>query len=135
MTNFRLKIITPDKMFFDGTAVQLIARTAEGDIGILAGHTPYVANINPSSLKVKENEGDEFKVAAVAGGFLKVSPEEAVVVTNAVEWAEDIDIARAEAAKARAEAIIKKHESDKEFERAEQKLKRAVNRLAVSDKH
>lgn len=135
MTNFRLKIITPEKMFFDGTAVQLIARTAEGDIGILAGHTSYVANINPSSLKVKVAEGEDFKVAAVAGGFLKVSPDETVVVADAVEWAEDIDVVRAEAAKARAEEIIKKHESDKEFERAEQKLRRAVNRLTVSGKN
>lgn len=134
MNNFRLKIITPEKTFFDSTAVQLIARTVEGDVGILAGHASYVANLTPSALRVKENESDEFRYAAVAGGFIKVSPDETVVVTNAVEWAEDIDIVRAEAAKSKAEAMLKMHESDKEFERAEQKLKRAVNRLTVSGK-
>lgn len=135
MTTFRLKIITPEKMFFDGDVVQVTSRTDEGYIGIMAGHVPYVANLVPSSLKVKENDGDEFRVAAVAGGFIKVSKNETVVVANAVEWAEDIDVMRAQASKERAERVLKMHESDKEFERAEQKLKRAVNRLTVSGKY
>lgn len=135
MTTFRLKIITPEKMFFDGDVVQLTARTVEGYTGIMAGHVPYVANLVPSSLKIKENDGDDFRVAAVAGGFVKASSEETVVVTSAVEWAEDIDVLRAQAAKEKAERIMKSYESDKEFARAEQKLKRAVNRLTVSGKY
>lgn len=135
MNTFNLKIITPEKMFFDGDVVQIISTTEEGNIGVLAGHSPYVANLVPSSIKIKTDDSTDFRVAAVAGGFIKVSKKEAVVVTSAVEWAEDIDIVRAEAAKKKAELMIKQHESDKEFQRAEQKLKRAMNRLIVSGKY
>lgn len=132
MTTFSLKIITPEKIFYDGEIVQIGLTTKEGNIGIMAGHVPYVANLVPSSLKIKEKDGEEFRVAAVSGGMVKMSNNEAVVVTSAVEWAEDIDVMRAKAAKAKAEKIIAQHQSDKEFERAEQKLKRALNRLTVS---
>ena len=135
MTTFSLKIITPEKIFYDGDIVQICVTTKEGNIGIMAGHVPYVANLVPSSLKIKEKDGVEFRVAAVAGGMVKMSHNEAVVVTSAVEWAEDIDVMRAKAAKAKAEKIIAQHQSDKEFERAEQKLKRALNRLTVSGKN
>ena len=135
MNTFSLKIITPEKTFYDGEVVQIISTTEEGNIGILAGHAPYVANLIPSSFKIKENDGDDFRVAAVAGGFIKVSKADTVVVTSAVEWAEDIDVMRAEAAKERAEKAIKHNESDKEFQRAERELKRAVNRLTVSGKY
>ena len=130
MTTFSLKIITPEKIFYDGEIVQIGLTTKEGNIGIMAGHVPYVANLVPSS--IKEKDGEEFRVAAVAGGMVKMSGNEAVVVTSAVEWAEDIDVMRAKAAKAKAEKLIQLHQSDKEFERAEQKLKRALNRLTVS---
>lgn len=132
MTTFSLKIITPEKIFYDGEIVQIGLTTKEGNIGIMADHVPYVANLVPSSLKIKEKDGEEFRVAAVAGGMVKMSGNEAVVVTSAVEWAEDIDVMRAKAAKAKAEKLIQLHQSDKEFERAEQKLKRALNRLTVS---
>ncbi|MGN0602035.1 MAG: ATP synthase F1 subunit epsilon [Oscillospiraceae bacterium] len=135
MNTFRLKIITPEKIFYDGEAVQIISKTQEGNIGIMSGHVPYVANLVPSALKIKEKDGGEYRVAAVAGGFVKVSNSETVVVTSAVEWSEDIDVVRALSAKEKAENAIKMHESDKEFERAEQKLKRALNRLTVSGKY
>lgn len=134
MTTFKLKIITPEKLFFEGDVVQIISRTAEGNIGVMAGHVPYAANIVPSSLKVKETDSSDFRIAAVAGGFIKVSGNETIVVTSAVEWAEDIDVVRAQHAKEVAERRIKEDISEKEFQRAEQKLKRALNRLSVSQK-
>lgn len=134
MTTFKLRIVTPEKTFFEGDVVQVISRTAEGNIGVMAGHVPYAANIVPSSLKIKESDGGEYHVAAVAGGFIKVSESETIVVTSAVEWAEDIDVVRAQHAKEAAERKIKENVSEKEFERAEQKLKRALNRLSVSQK-
>ncbi|WP_295212034.1 ATP synthase F1 subunit epsilon [Ruminococcus sp.] len=132
MTPFKLKIITPEKTFFEGETEQIIARTASGNIGILAGHAPYVANIVSSPFQIKLD--GQFKTAAISGGLIKVSAEGVTVVTSAVEWADEIDVARAERAKAEAERKIKENASQKEFERAEQKLRRAMNRLVVAGK-
>ena len=135
MATFKLRIVTPEKVFFDGEVSQITARTSEGNTGIMAGHVPYIANIEPSALNIKENECEDFRTAAVSGGFIKVSGDETIVVTSAVEWAEDIDVVRAQHAKEAAERKIKENASKTEFERAEQKLKRAVNRLSVSENH
>ena len=132
MTPFKLKIITPEKTFFEGETEQIIARTASGNVGILAGHAPYVANIVSSPFQIKLD--GQFKTAAISGGLIKVSAEGVTVVTSAVEWADEIDVARAERAKAAAERKIKENASQKEFERAEQKLRRAMNRLVVAGK-
>ena len=132
MTPFSLKIITPEKTFFEGTTTQIIAKTTTGNVGILHGHVPYVANLVSSPLKI-EIEGT-LKEAALSGGFIKVSGEDVIVVTNAIEWADEIDVARAERSKQNAEERMKRHESQKEFDRAEKKLKRALNRQLVAGK-
>ncbi|MBQ4248061.1 MAG: ATP synthase F1 subunit epsilon [Ruminococcus sp.] len=132
MTPFKLKIITPEKTFFNGETTQIIAKTTMGNVGILHGHVPYVANLVSSPMMI-EVDG-ELKEAALSGGFLKVSPQDVVVVTYAIEWAEDIDVARAQRSKQNAEERMKRHESQKEFDRAEKKLKRALNRLTVADR-
>ena len=109
MTTFKLGIVTPEKIFFEGDVLQLISRTAEGNIGVMVGHVPYAANIIPSTLKIKETSGEDFRIAAVADGFIKVSSNETIVVTSAVEWAEDIDVVRAQHAKESAERKIKEN--------------------------
>ena len=132
MTPFNLKIITPEKTFFNGTTTQMIAKTTTGNVGILHGHVPYVANLVSSPMKIEV--GGTLKEAAVSGGFIKVSPEDVIVVTNAIEWAEEIDVARAERSKQNAEERMKRKERKKEFDRAEKKLRRALNRLMVAGK-
>ena len=133
MNTFKLRIITPEKVFYEGEAVHIIAKTAAGNIGLLAGHTPYVANVVPSPLRISEN-GTDFRIAAVSSGVVKAENGVVTVVTTAVEWAEDIDVARAERSKERAERELAAEASDKEFRHAEQRLKRALNRLTVSGK-
>ena len=132
MNSFDLKIITPEKLFYEGKAELITLKTAAGDIGIMANHLPYVANIVSSPLKIKQ-EGNE-RTAAVSSGLIRVAANTVTIVTQAVEWAEDIDVARAQKAKELAERKIREHESQKEFERAEQKLRRAMNRLVVASK-
>lgn len=134
MQTFKLKIITPEKVFFDGDAVQIIAKTSSGNVGILAGHAPYVANLVPSPLKIKSDDG-EYRLAAVSSGIIKADKSEVAVVASAVEWAEDIDVARAQQAKESAEKKLESNAGQKEFERAEQKLRRALNRLTVAGKY
>ena len=133
MALLNVKIITPEKTFFGGSSERVIARTSAGNVALLAGHAPYVANLKPSPLQIKIDGA--FKTAAVSGGVIRVSPTEGVtVICPAIEWAEDIDVARAKRAKEAADAKIKENASKKEFDRAEQKLKRALNRLTVAGK-
>ncbi len=134
MNTFHLQIITPDKILFDGQAVQLTARTTEGDVGILAGHTRYAAILKTGVLTIKLANG-ELRTAAAAGGALKVSDEKTTIITTAAEWAEEIDADWAE--RSRLDALQKlelyKNEPDRQ-ERANLKLQRALNRLRVSGK-
>jgi F-type H+-transporting ATPase subunit epsilon len=133
MTPYKIKILTPEKVFFEGSTEQIIAKTTAGNVGILAKHSPYVANIVASPFKIKID--GSFRVAAISNGLLKVFEDGSVtVLTSAIEWADEIDVNRAERAKAAAEERIKNNTSQKEFDRAEQKLRRALNRLVVAEK-
>ena len=82
MKSFKLKIITPEKVFFDEETEQIIVRTTEGDIGILAGHENYVADLPAGPFRVKID--GKFKVAAISGGALKVSKEAVTILAMAV---------------------------------------------------
>ena len=130
MTPFSIKIITPEKTFFQGTTTQIIAKTTSGNVGILHGHVPYVANLVSSPFKI-EIDG-ELKEAAISGGFLKVSSEDVIVVTNAIEWADEIDADRAAAAQQAAEERLRTmRRDDVDYALAEAKLKRALIRQQV----
>ena len=97
MTTVRLEIITPEKTFFDGNTEQIIARTTVGDVGILNGHEPYCAALGIGQMRVMID--GKFRRAATSGGIIKVSKEKTVILVQSCEWAEDIDVARAEHAK------------------------------------
>lgn len=132
MNTFLLQIVTPDRILFDGRAVQLTARTTEGDVGILAGHIRYAAILKTGALTVKSEDGS-VRRAAVAGGFLKVSEERTTIVTTAAEWAEEIDPDWAERSRKDAMAKIEAAKnSPDQLERANLKLQRALNRLHIS---
>lgn len=127
MTPFRLEIITPEKTFFDGETEQVIVRTTVGDVGILNGHEPYCAALGIGQMRIMID--GSFRRAATSGGIIKVSKEKTVILVQSCEWAEDIDVARAEHAKQVAEERIKAAASDNEILLAEAKLKRALNRI------
>lgn len=127
MTPFRLQIITPEKTFFDGETEQVIVRTTVGDVGILNGHEPYCAALGIGQMRVMIN--GEFRHAATSGGIIKVSREKTVVLVQSCEWAEDIDVERANTAKSAAEDRIKAAQDDNALRIAEAKLKRALNRI------
>lgn len=127
MTPFRLQIITPEKTFFDGETEQIIARTTVGDVGILNGHEPYCAALTIGQMRIMID--GQFRRAATSGGIIKVSKEKTIILVQSCEWAEDIDVNRAEHAKDVAEGRIKSAASDNELRLAEAKLKRALNRI------
>lgn len=130
MSTYRLKIVTPDKLFFDDDVERIVTRTTEGDVGILARHAKYVAALDVGELKI-HNEG-KVRVAAVSEGFITVDNDLTTIVARSCEWAEDIDIERAKEAKQRAESRLKEQSSKKEHDIAELKLKRAINRISIA---
>ena len=133
MTPFRLKIVSPDKIFFDGETEQIIVRTTEGNVGILAHHAKYVANLPAGPLKVKLEDGT-FRIAAISSGALSVGDNLATILVNTIEWADEIDIERAKRAEETAREKLKSSESQKELDIANLKLKRALNRINIASK-
>ena len=129
MTPFRLTVITPEKTFFDGETTEVIVRTTEGDIGILANHISLVAALPSGAMKVMV--GDELRTAAVSSGLIKVGGNKVNIFADAVEWAEDIDIEWAKRSEEDARRRIAAKASERDFDLAEIKLKRALNRISV----
>lgn len=132
MSSFRLQIVTPDGSQFDGEAEVLLVRTTEGYVSIRKGHADYIAALDIGKAVVTQN-GEEH-AAACGGGFLSVEKGAVRLVATTFEYAETINIGRAEAAKARAEERIAAATEAKEIELAKVKLARALNRLSIADK-
>ena len=131
MNSFRLKIVTPDGLAFDGMAEELIVRTTTGDMGILAGHISCVAPLGMGRATVI-TEGKR-RYAACIGGMVSVVDGHVTLVPTTFEWAENIDVDRATAAENRAKDILKDKEStDTEVRLAEARLKRALVRKSVA---
>lgn len=128
---FQLNIITPERTFFSGETTQLTVRTSAGDIGILANHTSLVAALPAGPMKVRMENG-EFRAAAVSGGLLKVGGNKATILATAVEWADEIDVEHAKRSAEDARQRLAAKESKESMDRAEAKLKRALNRINVS---
>lgn len=129
-TPFNLSVITPEKIFFDDETTQLIVRTSEGDIGILAGHTSLVANLPSGPLKIK-NEDGTWRIAAISTGVLKIGGNKVSILANAVEWADEIDLDWAKRSEEDARNRLKQYESGRDHDIAEIKLQRALNRISV----
>lgn len=132
-TPFKVVIITPDKTLFDGEASELVVRTTEGEIGILARHISYVASLPASPLKIKQADGS-FRIAAISNGMIRVSKDKTTVISTAAEWADEIDIEWAKRSEEDARKKLEAYESGLEFDRAKLKLSRALNRLSVASK-
>lgn len=130
MSSFRLQIVTPEGLKLDAEAEALHLRTTEGYVSIHAHHTDYLAVLDIGIVTITA-DGKERK-AACSGGFLSVDKGEVRLMAAAFEYAEDIDLARAEAAKQRAEAQIAASKDGAQIELAKVKLARALNRMKVS---
>ncbi len=131
MTPFHLKIVTPDGLIYDGQAEELIVRTTGGDVAILARHMNYVAPLGMGRAVVVS--GDTRRTAACIGGMLSVSDGEVTLVPTTFEWADKIDLERAEAAYQRADKVLHDESaSQMDLKLAEAKLHRALVRRSVA---
>lgn len=127
-----LEILTIERKVFDDHVSMVIAPGTEGVMGILPRHTPLLTSLAYGEVQIKrEGEPDEF--LAIGGGFMEVQPDHVVVLADAAEFAEEIDIARAEEARRRAEELLAKASEDEvDFARAETALRRSITRLKVA---
>lgn len=126
---FKLQIVTPERVFYEGEAGMVELSTTEGDIGVYANHIPMTAIASPGVLKI--HEGSEIKRAALHAGFIEVLPQEITIMAEVIEWPGEIDIRRAEEARVRAERRLKDNQAEIDVLRAKLALKRAMARLSV----
>lgn len=131
MSTFHLEIVTPDRLFFSEEVETVIVRGIEGDLAILKGRAPITTPLKIGMVRIFQ-DGEE-KVAAVVDGYISVVDNKATVVTEAAEWPGEIDVERAQAAKGRAETLLKDRKDNIDVARAELALQRALNRLSVSN--
>ena len=131
MTAIQLKIVTPDGLEYEGPAEEVVVRTTSGDMGVLAGHINCVAPLGMGRAMFVIN--GQKKYAACIGGMLSVNAGQVTLVPTTFEWAEEIDVARAERAAQKAQSVISTNAaSNAEVAMAEAKLKRALVRKAVA---
>ena len=130
MNNFSLKIVTPDGLIYDGQAEELIVRTTTGDIGIMAGHINCVSPLGMGRATVLID--GKRRYAACIGGMVSVMDGKVTLVPTTFEWADQIDLKRAEDAYDRAsKALTKDDASDTEIALAQARLNRALVRKSV----
>ena len=126
---FTLKIVTPDRVFYQGEVSMVEFNTTEGEIGVLKGHVPTTVIISPGILTITEAE--ETKEAALHAGFAEILQNEVVILAEIIEWPEEIDEERAKRARERAEERLRTKTPETDIRRAETALQRAMARIHV----
>jgi F-type H+-transporting ATPase subunit epsilon len=128
---FEAQLVSPERVLYSGQATQVLCRTAGGgDIAFLTGHAPLIGALDTWAVKVTTvDEGEQW--FAVHGGFVEVSGDSVIVLSDVAEAAEDIDVERARAARDRAESELRTNPDNEETKAA---LTRADVRLDVASK-
>ncbi|MDE7267762.1 MAG: ATP synthase F1 subunit epsilon, partial [Lachnospiraceae bacterium] len=117
----------PDREFFNEEAEMVEFNTTEGEIGVYAGHAPLTVIVKPGVLTV--TQGETVRNAALHAGFVQILPDEVTILAEIIEWPEEIDQARAEAARQRAEERLAGRDANIDLDRAQVALMRAVARI------
>ena len=134
---FHLSIVTPEKVFYEAEIKSLLVPGSEGYMGVLTDHAPIITALKPGKIEFTDASDKKFTLA-VSNGFLEVSRNKANLLVEAAEFADDIDLERARAARKRAEEALKDSEEKLEVElkSLQAALDRATNRIKVySDTH
>lgn len=129
---FKLRIITPDRTFYEGEVSMVEFNTSEGEIGVLKGHIPITVVVAPGILTITEETGR--KLAALHSGFAEILQDSVVIMAEIIEWPEEIDVSRAQDARERAEERLRTKTPETDVVRAETALQRALARIYVIDK-
>jgi F-type H+-transporting ATPase subunit epsilon len=132
MSKLKLEIVTAEHQIFSGEVDAVIAPGIEGQLGILPHHAPLMTILQSGELIIKKDKEDIY--LAITGGFLEVRPDKVIVLADACERCEEIDVERAEAAKKRAQELLQSRSPEIDHARAQAALQRALVRLKVAGK-
>ena len=125
---FEVQLVSPEQILFEGEAEMVVCRALDGDIAFLKDHVPYLGVLDDDAVRIIQ-PGDAETAAAVHGGFVEVNNDHVIVLSDVAELPEQIDVPRAQEARARAEAALRVDEHDEEAQAA---LARAETRLEVA---
>ena len=128
----KLDIVTAEQLVYSDDVDIVVAPGIDGELAVLPHHAPLMTMLKPGELLVRK--GGEEILMAITGGFLEVRPDRITILADAAERAEDIDAARAEEAKRRAEERLSGKLSESDMVRAEGALRRSLLRLRVAEK-
>lgn len=132
MATLRLELVTAERLVYSNDVDMVIAWGIEGQLGILPFHAPLMTMLQPGELVVKK--GNEESYLAVTGGFMEVRPDKVIILADACERADEIDMARAEEARRRASELMKAPPAEVDLATAEAALRRSMVRLKVAER-
>ena len=132
MSSVKLDIVTAERVVYSDDIDVVVAPGVEGQLGILSHHAPLMTTLQAGELRVRKG-GEEFFLA-ISGGFLEVRPDRIIVLADAAERAGEIDVARAEEAKRRAEEQLRQQPPGVDAAQAEAALRRSLVRLKVAER-
>jgi F-type H+-transporting ATPase subunit epsilon len=123
-----VQVVSPERVLYGGDAEMVVCRTSDGEIAFLPGHVPFLGALSIAKVRALLPGGAD-QVIAVHQGFVEVSHDDVIVLSDVAELPEEIDVRRARSAKERAEAELAANEDD---EAAAEALARAELRLDVA---
>ena len=132
MASMRLDIVTAERVVYSEDVDVVVAPGVEGQLGILPHHAPLMTTLQAGELQVRKGKEEFF--LAISGGFLEVRPDRVIVLADAAERATEIDVARAEEAKRRAEEQLSRRPPGVDMAQAEAALRRSLVRLKVAER-
>jgi F-type H+-transporting ATPase subunit epsilon len=131
--NIKLEVVTPEKSVVDEEAQIVVAPGTLGEFGVLKGHTTFLTTLKIGSIRYTDTNGKD-RFVFVSGGFAEALPDKVTVLAESAERRKTIDLARAEAAKERAEKRLagERSQQDIDFVRAKAALERAIQRIQLA---
>ena len=132
MEPFQVHILAADQTFYEGPCLSLTIPASDGELGILANHSPMIAAVKPGTLRYQV-PGEEPRLAAISPGIVKVEKNDVLVLVDSAERPEDIDVVRAQREIDEAKEALLQKKSRQEHQIAQATLARALNRLRVKN--
>lgn len=130
MSTIQVKIVSAEKALFNGAATLVAATATYGEIGILPGHAPLLAQLKPGQIRLQLEDKTE-EVFYVSGGFIEVQPNLIIILADTAERAANMDEAAALAAQERAKELLNKQSVDIDYARARAELAQAAAQIAA----
>ncbi len=132
MATIKLEIITAERQVYSDDVNTVVAPGVEGELGILPHHAPLITMLKPGEVLIRKDSEETYLF--VSGGFLEVRPDKIIILADASERCEEIDVERAEAAKHRAEESLKTRVPEVDVAQTQAALLRALLRLQIAER-